>query len=109
MNRDSNRVTYGEVMKPMEVLERYPKWTGVCPLYVPNAVKNLATDREHSKNGWGRTWVSVFKDRVVLMYQNVPYAHTGQYERESIRYCTSNQMETAIKTLTKVPQASCWD
>jgi len=97
-------------MKPMEVLEKYPGWhDGITRLYVPNAVKNLATERELSDKGWGRTWVSVYKDRVELKYQNTPYHYTSHRTHTVIHYNTVEEMVRAIERLIKLPQASCWD
>ena len=97
-------------MKPMEALKQYPEYTkygrGIC---VPESVKNIATEREIVSNYDGRTWVSVFKDRVELMFQKVPYNYTSQLTHTVIRYNTVQEMVDAIETLTKIPQASCWD
>jgi len=97
-------------MKPMEAIQRYPEYLRHGnSIYVPESVKNLSTEREVISKYDGRNWVSVFKDRVELMYQMIPYNYTRQLTHTSIRYNTVQEMVDAIETLTKIPQASCWE
>ena len=97
-------------MKPMEALKQYPEYTKYDRgIHVPESVKNIVTEREVISDYDGRTWVSVFKDRVELMFQKVPYNYTSQITYTCIRYNTVQEMVDAIETLTKIPQAPCWD
>jgi len=93
---------------PMNIINQFPVYKGLCDAHINEAVALLATERKLHGGCSGRTLIAVFKDRVAVMSQDTPYNYTNFQTRMVTPYQTVEELHTAILSYSKIPQASCW-